>query len=95
MRAIDYRVDISNYEQLENIESLKLNDIAKVNFRTAQPVPFDSYQQNRSNGAAILIDETSDITVGACMLGWGFVVIFVGKLKQYQHGNERVIVRNQ
>ena len=69
VRAIDYRVDISNYEQLENIESLKLNDIAKVSFRTAQPVPFDSYQQNRSNGAAILIDETSDITVGACMLG--------------------------
>jgi len=68
VRAIDYRVDISNYEQLADVASLKLNDIAKITFRTAQPVPYDSYQQNRSNGAAILIDETSDITVGACML---------------------------
>ena len=68
VRTIDYRVDISNYEQLADVQSLKLNDIAKITFRTAQPVPYDSYQQNRSNGAAILIDETSDITVGACML---------------------------
>ncbi|RYF70595.1 MAG: sulfate adenylyltransferase, partial [Cytophagaceae bacterium] len=36
--------------------------------RTAQPVSFDSYQQNRATGGAILIDETSNVTVGALML---------------------------
>lgn len=67
IRSIEYRVDISNYEQIENIESLKLNDIAKVVLKAAQPIPFDSYHQNRANGGAILIDDTSNVTVAACM----------------------------
>ncbi|TDB61836.1 sulfate adenylyltransferase subunit 1 [Arundinibacter roseus] len=68
VRSIDYRIDINSYEQLEGIESLKLNDVARVVLRTAQPIAYDPYLQNRTNGAAILIDETSNVTVGACMI---------------------------
>ena len=68
VKGIEYRVDISNYEQLEDIESLKLNDVAKIVLRTAKPIAYDAYQTNRANGAAILIDETSNVTVGACMV---------------------------
>lgn len=68
VRSIDYRVDINTYEQLDGIESLKLNDVARVVLRTAQPIAYDPYQKNRTNGAAILIDETSNVTVGACMV---------------------------
>ena len=68
VRSIDYRVDVNTYERLEDIEGLKLNDIARIVLRTANPVAYDPYLKNRSNGAAILIDETSNVTVGACMM---------------------------
>ena len=68
VKGIEYRVDVNTYEKIEEIESLKLNDVAKIILRTAQPLAFDTYQQNRANGAAILIDETSNVTVGACMI---------------------------
>ena len=45
-----------------------LNDIIKVKIKTASPVAFDSYKKLRQNGGAILIDETSCVTVGACMI---------------------------
>lgn len=69
VRGIEYRIDVNNYEQLEDIQSLKLNDIAKISLRTAKPLAYDAYLKNRANGAAILIDETSNVTVGACMVG--------------------------
>ncbi len=68
VRSIDYRVDINTYEQIEEVESLKLNDVARVVLRTANPIAYDPYLKNRANGAAILIDETSNVTVGACMV---------------------------
>ncbi len=68
VRSIDYRIDINSYEQLEDIDTLKLNDVARVVLRTANPIAYDPYAKNRTNGAAILIDETSNVTVGACMI---------------------------
>lgn len=68
VKQIDYRVDINTYVQDDQVDSLKLNDVAKIIIRTAQPLAFDPYSINRANGGAILIDETSNVTVGACML---------------------------
>ncbi len=68
VRSIDYKLDVNTLERTENISSLALNDIAKVLLKTASPLVFDSYSTLRSNGGAILIDETSYGTVGACLL---------------------------
>ncbi len=68
VREIPYRLDIETYDRIANPDDLKLNDMARVVLKTARPVAFDPYQKNRSNGAAILIDETSHVTVGAVML---------------------------
>ncbi|WP_234733171.1 sulfate adenylyltransferase subunit 1 [Tellurirhabdus bombi] len=68
VREIVYQLNINTYEEATDVDSLKLNDIAKVILKTAQPVSFDPYTQNRVNGGAILIDETSNVTVGALML---------------------------
>lgn len=68
VKAIEYGIDINTYEENDEVTSLKLNDMAKILLRTAQPITYDSYQVNRANGAAILIDETSNVTVGACLL---------------------------
>ncbi|MBD2704389.1 GTP-binding protein [Spirosoma sp. BT702] len=68
VREITYQLNVNTYEETEDVESLKLNDLAKVVLRTAQPISFDPYQKNRATGGAILIDETSNVTVGALML---------------------------
>ncbi|WP_420147456.1 sulfate adenylyltransferase subunit 1 [Spirosoma sp.] len=68
VREIAYQLNVNTYEETEGVESLKLNDLAKVVLRTAQPISFDPYQKNRATGGAILIDETSNVTVGALML---------------------------
>ncbi|ADB37739.1 sulfate adenylyltransferase subunit 1 [Spirosoma linguale] len=68
VREIAYQVNVNTYEQIEGVEQLRLNDLAKVVLRTAQPISFDPYATNRASGGAILIDETSNVTVGALML---------------------------
>ena len=68
VREIAYQLNVNTYEHTEGVENLKLNDLAKVVLRTAQPISFDPYAQNRATGGAILIDETSNVTVGALML---------------------------
>ncbi len=50
-------------------DGLRLNDIGRLRLRTADPVPFDDYAQNRRTGAFILIDESSGATVAAGMAG--------------------------
>jgi bifunctional enzyme CysN/CysC len=49
-------------------DSLGLNDIARVSLRCASELVFDAYAQNRWTGAFILIDESSNDTVGAGMI---------------------------
>ncbi|SOD81333.1 sulfate adenylyltransferase subunit 1 [Spirosoma fluviale] len=68
VREITYQVNVNTYEQIEGVQQLRLNDLAKVILRTAQPISFDPYGTNRASGGAILIDETSNVTVGALML---------------------------
>ena len=68
VREIAYQLNVNTYEHTEGVDNLKLNDLANVVLRTAQPISFDPYTQNRATGGAILIDETSNVTVGALML---------------------------
>ncbi|AUD02831.1 sulfate adenylyltransferase subunit 1 [Spirosoma pollinicola] len=68
IREIAYQLNVNTYEQIEGVDQLRLNDLAKVVIRTAQPISFDPYATNRASGGAILIDETSNVTVGALML---------------------------
>ena len=44
------------------------NDIARVTLQFAQPIAFDAYQDYRSTGAFILIDEHTNATVAAGMI---------------------------
>ncbi|HEV3093631.1 MAG TPA: GTP-binding protein [Solirubrobacteraceae bacterium] len=47
---------------------LGLNDIGRVRLRTSAPLVFDPYDQNRRTGSFVLIDETTNNTVGAGMI---------------------------
>ena len=65
--AIAYKVDVNTLEQQSTTE-LKMNDIARISFKLAQPLMVDSYNVNRATGAFIVIDETTNNTVGAGMI---------------------------
>ncbi|MGG9972339.1 sulfate adenylyltransferase subunit 1 [Ferruginibacter sp. SUN002] len=68
VKEIEYKLDVNSLLQEPAPEQAQLNDIIKVKIKTASPIPFDSYKKLRVNGGAILIDETSHVTVGACMI---------------------------
>jgi sulfate adenylyltransferase large subunit len=65
-------VDVGTLERTsEPPAELALNDIGRVHLRTSSPLVFDSYARNRRTGSFILIDETSNETVGAGMIASG------------------------
>ncbi|MDE3236007.1 MAG: 50S ribosome-binding GTPase [Bacteroidota bacterium] len=68
VKEIEYKLDVNSLEKQFAPEKVSLNDVVKAKIRTASPLPFDSYGDLRVNGGAILIDETSNVTVGACMI---------------------------
>jgi sulfate adenylyltransferase subunit 1 len=68
VKEIEYKLDVNTLQKIDSPEKAVLNDIIKVKIKTASPVAFDSYKNLRQNGGAILIDETSCVTVGACMI---------------------------
>jgi sulfate adenylyltransferase subunit 1 len=48
---------------------LALNDIGRVRLRVSRPLPVEPYAANRVTGAFILVDEGTNDTVGAGMVG--------------------------
>jgi sulfate adenylyltransferase subunit 1 len=68
VKDIEYRLDVNTLEKLPAPGQAGLNDIVRATIRTAAAVPFDGYKDLPGGGGAILIDETSFVTVGACMI---------------------------
>jgi len=68
IKDIQYKLDISTMEHVPADKDIRMNDIARVSLRSTQPLVFDSYQRNRSTGSLILVDETTNTTVGAGMI---------------------------
>ncbi|HTU78195.1 MAG TPA: GTP-binding protein [Solirubrobacteraceae bacterium] len=66
--AIEDILDVHTLERVAAPEELELNDIARVRLRTSAPLAFDPYTSNRRTGSFILIDESSNGTVGAGMI---------------------------
>ena len=65
VQALHSRLDPETLEELDNPVELVLNDIGEVTLRTSSVVVADSYADDRDSGAFILIDETTNDTVGA------------------------------
>ncbi|WP_294311452.1 GTP-binding protein [uncultured Chryseobacterium sp.] len=68
VKEIDYKIDVNTLEKIPVSESVKLNEVVKVRLKTASPLVFDRFEDSRSTGNAILVDETSNSTVGAVMM---------------------------
>ena len=61
-------VDVHTLEDRPGPGKMELNDLGLVRFRLAEPLVVDEYVRNRGTGAFILIDESTNETVGAGMV---------------------------
>ncbi len=67
IQEILYKVNINTLEKV-NADAFGLNDIGRVEIKTADELAFDPYETNKRNGGAIIIDSRTNVTVGALML---------------------------
>ncbi|MBT8306961.1 MAG: 50S ribosome-binding GTPase [Maribacter sp.] len=63
--SIHYKINPDYSGIDENVDSLNINDIAKVSFKLNKPIFFDAFKDHRTNGSFILIDTQTNNTVGA------------------------------
>jgi len=67
LSEVVHRIDVDTLHH-QAAESLELNEIGRVRFRTAEPLLYDPYRRNRVTGSFIVIDEATNETVGAGMI---------------------------
>jgi bifunctional enzyme CysN/CysC len=68
VRGLQYRLDVNSLHRDESATHLTLNEIGRIRLRTTVPLLADEYRRNRTTGGFILVDETTNRTVGAAMI---------------------------
>jgi sulfate adenylyltransferase subunit 1 len=68
VKEIDYKLNVNTLEKQHSPEQVSLNDVVRAKIKTASPVAYDLYKNQRTGGSAVLVDETSNLTVAACMI---------------------------
>src|SRR3954462_13017549 len=68
VRGLQYRLDVNTLHRDETADQLALNEIGRAKLRTTVPLLADEYRRNRTTGGFILIDESTNRTVGAGMI---------------------------
>ena len=67
VQKISYKVDVDTLRKEEESSSFLLNEIGRISQRTAAPLFYDRYNNNRQTGSFILIDPGINETVAAGM----------------------------
>ncbi|SDD91702.1 sulfate adenylyltransferase subunit 1 [Actinokineospora iranica] len=65
------RFDEQKLASVANPDTLALNEIGRVQVRTAEPLPVDDYAANRRTGAFLVIDAADGSTLAAGLVGAG------------------------
>jgi sulfate adenylyltransferase subunit 1 len=68
VKDVRYKVNINTLHKIEDAPEIGLNDIARIQIRTTQPLFYDEYRRNRQTGSIVLIDEFTHNTVAAGMI---------------------------
>lgn len=68
--ALKHRINIDTLDQ-QAARDLRANDVGVCNLMLDRVVAFDAYADNRMTGGFILIDQTTNRTVGAGMIAFG------------------------
>ncbi|REL24743.1 sulfate adenylyltransferase subunit CysN [Rhodohalobacter sp. SW132] len=62
-----YKMNVDSLSR-EDADHLKLNEIGRAKFTTAQPLFIDAYQVNQRTGSFIIVDPATNVTLGAGMI---------------------------
>jgi bifunctional enzyme CysN/CysC len=73
VKKIVYRMNVDTIGR-EDADTLKLNEIGRVELQTSQPLFYDPYQINQKTGSFIIVDPATNVTVGAGMIRAGSTV---------------------
>lgn len=68
VKQVRYKVNVNTLEKNEEEKEVSVNDIARIQIKTAKPLFYDSYRKNRNTGSVIFINEFTNETVGAGMI---------------------------
>jgi sulfate adenylyltransferase subunit 1 len=68
VKSLRYKVDVNTLHKTEAVPELALNDIGRVQLRTAKPIHYDAYERNRQTGSVILVDPFDNSTLACGML---------------------------
>jgi len=68
VKELQHRIDINTLHRDEAATGLELNEIGRIRMRTQLPVFVDDYARSRATGGFVLIDEATNVTVGAGMV---------------------------
>ena len=65
---LQYKININTLRKIEDDKEFGMNEIGRVSIRTSSPIYFDSYENNRTTGSFILVDDMTNETVAAGMI---------------------------
>lgn len=68
VKSVDYKVNMETLEHIDSDKSIGMNDIARITLRTARPLVYDAYGDNRTTGSLVFIDQATNETIGAAMV---------------------------
>jgi bifunctional enzyme CysN/CysC len=67
-RELVDHLDVNSLARDGQPDALGMNDLGTVRFATATPLAIDRYADSRATGSFIVIDDTTNVTVGAAMI---------------------------
>ncbi len=67
IRNLRYQLDVNTLHR-RPADTLKLNEIGRVEMETGSPLAYDPYKDNRETGSFVLIDPATNLTVAAGMI---------------------------
>ena len=68
IKELRYSIDVDTLHRDESASGLELNEIGRAIMKVQRPLFCDDYRRNRAGGAFIIIDELTNLTVGAGMV---------------------------
>lgn len=69
VKDIEERFNVTTLTGEPNPESLRLNEIGRINLQLSSTLVFDDYTTNRTTGSFVLINQATNATVAAGMIG--------------------------
>jgi sulfate adenylyltransferase subunit 1 len=68
IKDVHFKVNINTLENITDDKTVKMNDIARIQMKTSNPLHYDLYADNRTTGSLVLISEATFETVAAGMI---------------------------